>query len=313
MGDVRKLILHAHLSPGDVLTLTAAVESLHSTYPGEFETDIRTSVPAVWEHNPWITKIEDDDGQHIECEYPLIHVSGQVGYPFIAGYTHDLGVKIGRPLSLTTNRPHVYLSEDEKAWMSQVQQHATHGKRVPYWLVNAGVKRDYTAKQWPVESYQEVVFATRDVVQWVQIGSGEHDHLPLQGVIDLCGQTDHRQLLRLAYHATGGLGSVTYLQHICAALEKPYVCVLGGRESATWVSYPRQSTLHTIGQLPCCRSGGCWKSRVIPLADGDKHDASVCELPVLGGVRPVAKCMAMISVAEVAAIVRRIAAARSMW
>ena len=56
-------------------------------------------------------------------------------------------------------------------------------------------------------------------------------------MINLAGQTDHRQLIRLAWHARGGLGPVTYLQHLCAAWEKPYICLLGGREPATWVHY----------------------------------------------------------------------------
>lgn len=52
----RNLILQCRLSPGDVLTLTAAVESLHATYPGQYVTDVRTPTPAIWEYNPRITR-----------------------------------------------------------------------------------------------------------------------------------------------------------------------------------------------------------------------------------------------------------------
>jgi ADP-heptose:LPS heptosyltransferase len=110
----------------------------------------------------------------------------------------------------------------------------TGGRKIAFWLINAGIKNDFTTKAWPVEYFQEVVNRTCGRIQWVQIGAKEHDHPVLTGVIDLRGQTDHRQLIRLVWHAQGGLGPVTYLQHLCAAWEKPYVCLLGGREPVTW-------------------------------------------------------------------------------
>ena len=44
----RKLILKVMLSPGDICTLTAAIESLHSTYPGEYITDVRTACDEIF-------------------------------------------------------------------------------------------------------------------------------------------------------------------------------------------------------------------------------------------------------------------------
>ena len=55
-----KLILRNFQSPGDIVMLTAAVRDLHLAYPGRFATDVRTSCPALWEHNPWITPRRDD-------------------------------------------------------------------------------------------------------------------------------------------------------------------------------------------------------------------------------------------------------------
>jgi ADP-heptose:LPS heptosyltransferase len=290
----RKLILRCRLSPGDVMTMTAAIESLHATYPGQYLTDVRTPVPAIWQHNPRIAPLRDEEGEMLDLEYPSIHRSNQTPVTFLAGYTEDLGRKLGVPLCLTTNRPHLYLADEEKKWMDQVAEHFTHGRRVPFWLVCAGTKNDFTAKQWPVESYQEVVDATRGRIQWVQVGAADHNHPRLRGVIDLVGKTDHRQLIRLSYHAQGGLGPVTYLQHLLAAWEKPYLCLLGGREPVTWVQYPRQLTFHTIGQLDCCRHGACWKSRVVPLGDGSEQDEKLCEQPLLGSERPTARCMARV-------------------
>ncbi len=292
-----KVILSCPLCPGDVLTLTAAVESLHATYPGEYLTDVRSPVPAVWEQNPHITPIDDRDAEarRIDMQYPAINRSNQVLIPFLSGYTTYLGSQIDRPLGLTTNRPHLYLSDEEKEWINQVRDQVTNGRDVPYWLVSAGTKSDYTLKQWPVENYQQVVNRTRGRIQWVQIGESGHNHPDLDGVIDLRGKTDTRQLIRLAYHAAGGLGPVTFLQHIMAAFEKPYLCLLGGREPVPWVTYSKQTTFHTIGALGCCRNGGCWKARVVPLDDGDESkNGSLCEQPVIGLKRPVGRCMALI-------------------
>jgi hypothetical protein len=305
---VKKLILRAHLCPGDILTMTAAVESLHLTYPGEYATDVRTSVDEIWQHNPRITPVADDDpdAEKFDLKYPSINRSNQEHLPFLAGYTEDLGRKLERPLTLKVNRPCLYLSDEEKTWIDQVRHHVTDGRKVAFWLINAGIKKDYTTKAWPIEYFQEVVDRTQGRIQWVQVGAKEHDHPQLSGVIDLRGKTDHRQLIRLAWHSRGGLGPVTYLQHLCAAWEKPYICLLGGREPTTWVQYPLQHTLHTIGLFPCCKTSACWKSRVVPAVDTSAREQSLCERPILGMARPVAQCMAAIRPDEVIAILERI-------
>lgn len=308
---MQKLILHCPLAPGDVLTLTAAVESLHVTYPKTYKTDVRTPVPAVWQHNPHITPIADDDPKatKIKMHYENVHKSDQTLTPFLAGYTLHLGEQLKKPLSLTTNRPHLYLADDEKQWINQIREHVTHSRDVPFWIVNAGVKSDYTLKQWPVEHYQQVIDRTRGRIQWVQIGEAGHDHPDLKGVIDMRGKTDTRQLIRLVYHAAGGLGPVTFLQHLCAAWQKPYICLVGGREPVPWIVYPLQHTLHTIGQLDCCRTRACWKSRVVPIGKGqDDKNSSLCEQPILGLQKPVGKCMALIQPEEVLQILQRLAA-----
>ena len=58
---MRKLILRNGQSPGDIVMLTAAVRDLHSTYPGQFQTDVRTACPELWENNPYVTALSDDD------------------------------------------------------------------------------------------------------------------------------------------------------------------------------------------------------------------------------------------------------------
>ncbi|MBX9677964.1 MAG: hypothetical protein K2X38_04310 [Gemmataceae bacterium] len=296
----RTLLLRHHLSPGDVLVMTAAIHSLHKAHPGKFRTAVETSADAIFEHNPDVITKADAlaaKAERIEMHYPAINECNQRAIHFMQGFCEHLGVSLGVPLPLLTNRPHVYLSDQEKGWMHQVQE--VTKRPTKYWLVCAGRKGDYTAKFWGLSAYQSVVDRLRGKVQFVQIGASDHHHPPLRGVLNLVGKTNLRQLIRLAWHAQGGLGGVTLLQHLMAAHEKPYACILGGREPVTWNTYPRQQTFHAIGALDCCQSGGCWKSRVVPLGDKDEKDNSLCRYPTFGE-EAVPKCMAMISPAEVA-------------
>jgi ADP-heptose:LPS heptosyltransferase len=308
-SPAQRLILSTNLCPGDLLTLTAAIESLHATYPGEYLTDVRTNHAAIWTANPRITPTTDctPGARKIEMHYPSINRSNQVTAPFLGGYTEYLGQQLGRPLSLTTNRPHLYLTPEEAARPRSALWPGAPDLTEPYWLVNAGIKSDYTCKQWPVEHYQKVVHATAGLINWVQIGLPSDNHPRLAGVRSLidAGGPPMRELILLAYHAACGLGPVTFLQHLMAAWSKPYICLVGGREPATWVQYPLQHTLHTIGQMDCCRHAACWRGRVVPLGDGQPTDSSLCERPVTSMARPVPECLRRIYPEEVLAILRR--------
>lgn len=309
-----KLILRCPLCPGDVMTMTAAVESLHRTYPDKFLTDVRTPTPEIWDCNPWITPIDDDDpaATIIDMSYTRYIVrSNRVPHNFLGCYTEWLGDVLGVPLRLQVNRPQLYLVDIERQW-SMVDRFFTWGRSpLPMWLVCAGSKSDYPAKQWPVEYFQNVIDRTFDRITWVQVGSTEqgeypHTHPNLKRCVNLVGKTSHRDLHRIMYHAAGGLGGITYLMHVAAALEKSYICLAGGREPATWISYPKQHHLHTIGQLPCCETRSCWKSRLKPIGDGHDMPEKLCERPKFDGWEmPVAECMEMIKPSEVVSIIER--------
>ncbi len=128
-------------------------------------------------------------------------------------------------------------------------------------------------------------------------------HPPLQNVLNLIGKTDMRQLIRLAWHADGAVCGVTMLHHLMAAHEKPCVTIMGGREPVNWNSYPKCQLLHTFGSMPCCRDGGCWKSRVTKLDDGAEQNNSLCEQPQPGG-EPLPRCMTLIRPETVADAIR---------
>lgn len=288
---MRKLILHNSQSPGDIVMLTAAVRDLHLTYPNEFLTDVRTPCPALWESNPYITPIDDADpeARHITCEYPLVHQSNHLPYHFIHGFRLFLNDTLELNIRPHAFRGDIHLREEEKNWLSQVDEiTGTPGSR--FWIIVSGGKTDFTAKWWDPERYQIVVSHFRKRIQFVQVGEASrgHVHPPLRGVINLVGKTDLRQLLRLVYHADGVICPVTLLMHAAAAVEckpgrpknRPCVVIAGGREPAQWEAYPHHQYLHTNGALPCCDDGGCWKSRVAPLGDGDSKDHDLCQFPV---------------------------------
>ena len=295
-GAPRRLILRNHQSPGDVLMLTAAVRDLHRCYPGQFETDVRTSCPAFWENNPYLTALDESDAgvETIECHYPLIHQSNQRPVHFLDGFREFLNERLGLAIQRTELRGDIHLSAEELAAPSPVAQWC--GGEVPYWIIVAGGKWDYTIKWWHVERWQAVVDHFRDRLFFVQVGERGHYHPRLDGVLDVRGRTSLRTLIRLVHHAEGVLCPVTCLMHLAAAVprpagvagDRPCVVVAGGREPVAWERYPAHHFLHTIGALPCCTAGGCWKSRTAPLGDGDAKDApaALCSRPIRIGAGP---------------------------
>jgi len=314
---LRKLILKHFLAPGDVLMLTAAIRDIHLTFPGEYLTDVRTPYPDLWEHNPYITPLDDDaaDVEVIDCVYPLIHESNQLPYHFIHAFRLFLSDRLGVRIKPHAFKGDIHLADQEKQWDSQVDE-ITGLKGTRFWLIIAGGKTDFTAKWWDPARSQQVVDHFRDRVLFVQCGGGYDDHVHprLDGVIDLVGETDLRQMVRLMYHAEGVVCPVTMFMHLAAAVEtkfgrsknRPCVVVAGGREPAQWEAYPHHQYLHTNGALPCCDDGGCWQSRTIAIGDGKEQDNSLCYYPVRtssGFIQP--KCLDIITADDVIMAIER--------
>lgn len=319
-----KLILKSFLSPGDIVILTAAVRDLHAAYPGRFVTDVRTSADALWENNPYLTSLDegDPDVTVLDMEYPLVHRSNTAPYHFIHGYAQFLEDAIRRwipdaRIRVTQFKGDIHVSDLEKSWMSQVEE---LGVTDPFWIIVAGGKHDFTAKWWNPDWYQEVVDHFQGRIQFVQCGEADHWHPPLDRVINFVGQTDLRQFVRLMYHADGVVCPVTFAMHLAAAVEtkpgklqnRPAVVIAGGREPSQWEAYPHHQYLHTNGALPCCDNGGCWRSRVVPLGDGDLKDEDLCLLPVeIASERFLPKCLELIRPEDVIQAAERVLAGRS--
>lgn len=288
---VRNIRLKCRYSPGDIMTLTAAIYSLHKTYPGEYTTSVQTFFDEIFYYNPDIVA-QDRFDSIFRMRCPTVKQCNERGITFLSGYTSHLSYLLKRPLELQTNRPVLYLNEEEQS---------NNPISKPFWLVSPGLKPKGTAKGWPIEYYQDVIDKTKDIIHWVQIGAERYQNPILNNVESLVGLTSTRRLIHIAAHCDGGLGPVTWLQHLCAAFEKPYICLLGGREPATWVQYPKQHTLHTIGSLPCCQVA-CWKD----LVEHTQRIGTLCERPNYDFKRSVPECMSLIKPKEVLNILERI-------
>jgi ADP-heptose:LPS heptosyltransferase len=300
----RKIILTNFQCPGDIVMLTAAVRDLHALYPGEFVTDVRTSCPDIWLNNPHLTPLNERDAgvEVIECHYPLIHQSNQRPYHFIHGFMEYIGERLGKRIMPLQFRGDIHLTEEEQcARFSALDELANQ----PFWIIVAGGKFDFTVKWWSSSRYQAVVDHFAGKIRFAQVGEKDHHHPPLTGVVDLRGRTTLREFILLTHHSSGILCPVTLAMHLAAAVEtrnpqfphRPCVVVAGGREPPHWEAYPFHQFLHSVGMLECCALGGCWRSRVVAIGDGDlkDHPLNLCTKVV----EDLPGCMDMISADDV--------------
>lgn len=264
--------------------MTATLQCLHEQFSGQYLTAVRTSCNAIFEHNPYVSS--HTDGDVIKMEYPSIHQSNQRPIHFLQAFSDYLGGRLGIDLKMTYNRPFIYLSDSEKGWINQVEEQTK--EKTKFIVVNAGYKDCFPTKWWGRDNYQAVVDALRDRILFVQIGERGHHHPELNGVMNLLGKTDTRQLIRLCYWAACGLGPSTFIQHIFAAHQRPYVCVHSGMEPLNWMQYSTQVTLTSLNRLPCCIGAGCWKGK---LED--------CAYPITKEGYRLPKCLDMIKPAQV--------------
>lgn len=277
-----------HKSPGDILTFTAAIRSLKLSYP-DMQVCVETTCPELWQGNPDVTKL-------IAGYCHIVEMHSHLHQPrrnFIEAYCSHLAANLGLPVPQLASTPVLNLSEAEKG-LRLVKD----GK--PYLVLAAGGKTDHTVKQASRGFWQAVVSRINRKYRVVQVGAIADYHHSLTGVTNLIGKTTLRELASVVYHSEGGLGGVTLLQHLCAALGKPYVCVAGGREDRHWTDYPLQHTFSAVGSLPCCESGGCWLSRTVAIPDGDYIlNSKLCTLPVIDKDEVVPKCLTLFSPNEV--------------
>ncbi|MGH7507469.1 MAG: glycosyltransferase family 9 protein, partial [Longimicrobiales bacterium] len=242
-----RLILSNFQSPGDAVVLTAAVRDLHLTYPGRFMTDVRTAHPAIWEHNPYLTEIDEDDpgACEIACAYPLVRDSNRSPHHFLHGFTRDLNERLGLDIHSSRFGGDIHLSAAERAWPECLAGELA--AYADFWVIVSGGKYDFTVKWWDPARWQRVVDHFEGRIRFVQVGADGDHHPALSGVVDLRGRTDLRELIRVIHHARGVVTPVSLPMHLAAAVEtppghpaqRPCVVVAGGREPPHWEAYPQ--------------------------------------------------------------------------
>jgi ADP-heptose:LPS heptosyltransferase len=310
----KKIIFVNPHSPGDIIMMTAAIRDLHDTYPGEYETGVETPCPELFEGNPYITHLDhhDPEIEKVRAHYPIIHDSNEGSYHFVHGYRKHFEEIIGKPIKQGKMKPDIHIRDEEKMWISVVEE--VTGDKRPFWVIDAGYKNDFTAKAWSFKRYQQVVDYFKHKIQFVQVGHSSHNHPNLRGVINLIGQTDLRQLIRLIYHSIGVVTPVSMPMVLAAAVPNSFdfpksrACVVlsGGREPVQWQMYPNHQFIHTCGTMDCCDLGGCWKSRVVPLGDGDEKDKNnLCVHPMKADGQNIARCMFHITPDDVIRAIER--------
>jgi ADP-heptose:LPS heptosyltransferase len=281
----RKIILQNFQSPGDVMMLTSAVRDLKKTFP-EWKIDVRTSTMEIWENNPYLTKLDENDTkvEIIKCDYPLINKSNSHPYHFIHSFRMFIEDYLKVKIPQGEFKGEIFLSDEEKTWISQVEEIGIKNK---FWIIMSGGKYDFTAKWWNPLEHQKVVDYFKNKITFVQCGESDHFHPKLNNVINLIGKTNTREFIRLMYHSVGVISPITFAMHLAVAVEskynlknRPAVIIAGGREPAQWEAYPHHRFLSLNGALTCCSNGGCWKSRCTKVGDKDDKDQDLCEFPV---------------------------------
>jgi len=278
-----KLVIVNSLSPGDILMMTCAIRSLHLAHPEKFYTDTRTPCQEIFFNNPYITPlncgdqtkelqiieelkkdlnreepIEHNGVKYLIAHYPEIHRSGTTGAHFSDGHRLFLEQQLKLKIPATGMNPDIFLHETELKSTNPLHKFSDYRGR--YWVINAGIKNDYTLKWY--DHYQEVVDLMKNKVQFVQIGQTQHNHPALNGVIDMRGKTNLRQLFRLMYDADGAVSCVSLPMVVMAAFKKPCVVVSGAREGVRWQINPDHAFLHRNGMMSCATYDGCWKSKL---------------------------------------------------
>lgn len=294
-GAVRHLHLKSGYSLGDLAVLSGAIRDLHRAYPGHFRTSIETALPDLWRHHPLITPFMPGS-EIIDCSPVMVDRRGERKIHYIEACLELLNERIGTQARLTEIRGDLHLSNEEKNWYSDVW--TLCGREIPYWIICPGGKFDIPIKWWDHRRCQEVVDYFRGKIQFVQAGWWGNHHPALDGVIDLRGRTQIRDLLHLMYTADGVLCGVTSLMHLAAAVplqrgrRREAVIIGGAREPASWEAYPRHEFISTEEQVECAH---CWRNRVRPLPDGRNQRALEC--PAVQNDLP--RCMDLITSRDV--------------
>jgi ADP-heptose:LPS heptosyltransferase len=139
------------------------------------------------------------------------------------------------------------------------------GRRAPLQVAiqSSGLDARYPMrnKNWSFERYQGVVSALKNRYDFVQVGS--RNDPPLEGALDLRGQTTVRETAAVLHGSLAFLGQVGFLMHLARAVECRSVIVYGGRETPAQSGYPCNENLYSaVSCSPCWQLNACPHERM---------------------------------------------------
>jgi hypothetical protein len=308
-----KILLTHGCAPGDITCLTALPRDIAAAYPGRFEILVNTHCKPLWDYNPHVRFVQGSHPpgvRHLPMSYGrYIREANHSKLHFVTAFHRDFQHRTGIEVPCLQPKGDFYLQPDH------LSTRPIEGR---YWVVIAGGKSDFTTKVWSAHRWQQVVNKLKEAgIHAVQCGARHrgHSHPVLEGVLDLVGRTDLRELLWILKHADGCIVPVTFAMHAAAALDIPCVCIAGGREHWWWEAYVNVSGvnnfgdycapvkvphryLHTQGLLDCCLDRGCWRNKILKKQRDSRN--SYCKYPVPDELEQIIpKCLHMISVEHV--------------
>lgn len=287
---MRKILLNSFMAAGDVVAISGAVRDLKISHP-DLQICVNTNSPENWQNNLHISMERVNPYSIPGLDQFEIGYNNKDGH-LVECFRREIERKMNLTITRGPNHGCLFLSEEELNRPREIKE--------PYWIVMAGGKYDITIKWFPY--YQQVIDGLKGKVQFVQCGAGGKDfHPPLKNVINKVGRSSVRDFLLLLYHADGLLSPITFAQHALAALPihpdrpKKGVVICGGREDLELTYYPHNLHLDTIGQMPCCEKGGCWKTWSHLEEEGEAH----CQFRKKIDKTLYAECMTRIAPVEV--------------
>jgi ADP-heptose:LPS heptosyltransferase len=178
-------------------------------------------------------------------------------------YSHGLNID-------TTNcKPEIYLSEEEK-------QNFLQKFNLPknYYIIHSGSVTLF--KNCKLETLNEVVAKTKNIINWIQIGINNDDKI--EGVcLDLCGKLNLREFFLSIYYCDVVLSIHGFQTLITAAFDKKNYCILSDYIHKDFVSYKNiiyiQRKNYHSSVCTICSSWGCgckcpmkmnWKNGINP-------------------------------------------------
>lgn len=330
----RSLIFRNTQAPGDLMMMTAVVRDLQRCYPNQFVIGVDTTAKEVWENNPYIKQLNKRSAQTLKLGYPLIHQSNQSGLHFIQGFLHDLNKKLNLKVRLTEFRPDLHWSRKEidkplvqgnywvvisggkadfttKWWDSMRYQEVVDRLEDVVSFVQLGGKPSGGGARHFHPPLHNVV----NLVGKTNLREAFRVCLHARGILTpvTCFMHLGAALAKPTVVIAGGREHYTWEAYNVETLRRNMAYAAGlipklpgkPKQWESWqpgrdpkfVDHPfiEHKFLHTIGQLRCCKSHGCWKTRV---TEG-KPEQNCSDVVYKPGRVPLPRCLNMITVDRV--------------